>query len=312
MARRLPPLNALRAFEAAGRHLSFTRAAGELGVTQAAVSHQIKQLEDHLGQQLFRRMTRRLLLTDAGQALLPELREGFDRLAQAVERVRSGGKGGTLTVSLLTTFALKWLMPRLPRFQARHPEIDVRLHASSNLVDFARENVDAAIRYGHGRWAGLQADRLIGERFTPLLSPKLVPPGAVLAEPADLLALGLPLLIADPDNAEWEAWFAKAGLTDCRFERGLSIDSTYMAVQAALEGMGVVLARPDFFAEEIAAGRLIRPFELLADAQRGYWLVSPASTARQAKIVAFREWLLAEAAGDPYAAVGGSPAEPAT
>lgn len=310
MARRLPPLNALRAFEAAGRHLSFTRAAGELGVTQAAVSHQIKQLEDHLGQKLFRRMTRRLLLTDAGQALLPELRDGFDRLAQAVERARAGAKGGILTVSLLTTFALKWLMPRLPRFQTLHPDIDVRLHASSNLVDFARENVDAAIRYGRGRWPDLQTDQLIGERFTALLSPKLVPPGAVLTKPADLLELGLPLLIADPDNHEWEAWFAAAGLTNCGFERGLSIDSTYMAVQAAVEGMGVVLARPDFFEEEIASGRLFRPFELMADAGRGYWLVCPISIARQAKIVAFREWLLSEAASDPYAAVGGPPGTP--
>lgn len=310
MARRLPPLNALRAFEAAGRHLSFTRAADELGVTQAAVSHQIKQLEDHLGQKLFRRMTRRLLLTDAGQALLPELRDGFDRLAQAVERTRAGAKGGILTVSLLTTFALKWLMPRLPRFQALHPDIDVRLHASSTLVDFARENVDAAIRYGRGNWPSLQADRLIGERFTPLLSPKLVPPGAVLAKPGDILELGLPLLIADPDNHEWEAWFAAAGLTNCSFERGLSIDSTYMAVQAAVEGMGVVLARPDFFEDEIANGRLIRPFELMADAGRGYWLVCPASIALQAKIVAFREWLLSEATSDPYAAVGGPSGTP--
>src|SRR4051794_13379582 len=166
MARRLPPLGTLRAFEAAARHVSFSRAAEELAVTPAAISHQVKQLEAWLGVPLFRRLTRALRLTDEGQALLPALGQAFDRLAQAVEKVSAGGAAGTLTVSALTTFVLNWLVPRLPRFQAAHPELDVRLSTNSALVDFARDDVDVAVRYGTGRWPGVRADKLFDDILT--------------------------------------------------------------------------------------------------------------------------------------------------
>src|SRR3954447_11618619 len=172
MGRRLPPLNSLRAFEAAARHLSFTRAAEELNVTQAAVSHQVKALEERIGVKLFRRLTRGLLLTEDGHALLPDLREAFDRLAQAVDRIGRQGGQGTLNISLLTTFALGWLVPRLPRFQAAHPSIDVRLTTTARLIDFAVEDVDVAIRYGTGGWPGLRCDKILDDVITPLCNAR--------------------------------------------------------------------------------------------------------------------------------------------
>src|SRR5215469_12184011 len=174
MAERLPPLNALRCFEVAARHLSFTKAALELNVTHSAVSHQIKTLEEWLGMQLFRRVNRGLMLTEAGQAYLKPVREAFERLGEATRRLRSKGRSGPLTLTVMPSFAAKWLMPRLRRFRERHPEIDVRISAQSHLVDFAREDVDICIRYGRGSWPGVTAVLMMPESMFPLASPLLL------------------------------------------------------------------------------------------------------------------------------------------
>lgn len=308
MPRALPPLNALRAFEAAARHLSFTLAAEELHVTQAAISHQVKALEAILGVQLFRRLTRSLLLTDDGQALLPGLREGFDRLAQAVERVGKASSGGALTVSLMTTVALGWLVPRLPRFQAAHPDVDVRLSTSQRLIDFAREDVDVAIRYGHGDWPGLRADKLFDDYLTPLCAPALVPK---LRVPGDLK--GHPLLITGQAQDEWGAWFDAADLKGFERTTGTEFDSTLIAVQAAMQGLGIAIGDPYFFADDIAAGRLGQPFKLVVNYGKAYWFVSPHATAGRPKVQAFREWCIKEAepllkGRKPRAAAANSPA----
>lgn len=290
MPRTLPPLNSLRAFEAAARHLSFTNAAQELHVTQAAISHQVKALEAMLGVKLFRRMTRSLLLTDEGQALLPDLREGFDRIAQAVQRVGQACGGGALTVSLMTTFALGWLVPRLPRFQAAHPDIDVRLTTTQRIIDFAREDVDVAIRYGVGQWPGLRTDKLFDDYLTPLCAPSVAPR---LKTPADLK--GLPLLTTTVGPDEWSAWLAAAGLPGFERTSGAAFDSTLIALQAAIQGVGIAIGDPYFFADDIAAGRLVQPFKLVVNYGKAYWFVSPEAAADRPKVQAFRNWCLKEA-----------------
>lgn len=293
MSRRLPPLSALRAFEAAARHLSFTRAAAELGVTQAAISHQVKLLEEHLGQPLFRRMTRRLLLTDAGQTLWPGVRDGFDRLAGAVQKTQSICGGGVLTLSLTVSFAARWLVPRLSGFLKAHPEIDVKLTTTDRLVDFAREDVDAAIRHGDGDWPELETWRLLSPAYTALLSPKLLD-GATLDRPADLQHL--PLLAEIDEAVQWRAWFAAAGCSFRPQRRIAEFDNTQMAVQAAMEGLGVALGPAEYFAEELASGRLIQPFDIYTQSEDAFFLVCPAARSAEPKIVAFRDWVVAEAA----------------
>lgn len=290
MPRPLPPLNALRAFEAAARHLSFTRAAEELHVTQAAVSHQVKALEERVGVKLFRRLTRGLLLTEEGHALLPDLREAFDRLAQAVDRIGKHGGQGTLNISLLTTFALGWLVPRLPRFQAAHPSIDVRLTTTARLVDFAIEDVDVALRYGAGGWPGLRCDKIFDDMVTPLCNARFK---ERLRKPADILSV--PLLHEQYEH-DWRIWMRAAGLSVDRIKKGPVFDSTRVAIEAAIAGAGVACGAPFLFTAEIAAGQLHQPFELVVPNGKAYWLVSPEGTAERPKIRAFRDWILAEAA----------------
>jgi DNA-binding transcriptional LysR family regulator len=289
--RSLPPLNALRAFEAAARHLSFTRAADELSVTQAAVSHQVKALEDQLGVKLFRRITRGLRLTDEGQALLPELRDAFDRMAGAVARLGRQSAQGRLTVSLLTTFALLWLVPRLPRFNALHPEIEVSLLATPHVVDFAREDVDVTIRYGRRQWPGLRRDKLFDDELTPLCGSAWL---ERLKRPGDLAQA--PLLILSNENTDWDVWLRIAGVTNVDSSRGTAFDSTRIAVEAAIAGAGVAIGNPYVHAEPLAEGRLFQPFDLVVPNGDSYWFVCPEATSERPKIRAFREWILAEAA----------------
>ncbi|HZS81623.1 MAG TPA: transcriptional regulator GcvA [Stellaceae bacterium] len=290
MTRALPPLNALRAFEAAARHLSFTRAAEELHVTQAAVSHQIKGLEAFLGVPLFRRLPRRLLLTDEGQALLPELRDAFARMGQAVERIAARPRGGTLTVGTMTTIAMTWLVPRLPRFQAAHPEIDVRILTTQRLVDFAHEDIDVAIRYGEGGWAGLRAQKMFDDFLTPLCGRRFKD---LLREPADLRSVPL---LRTTEETEWPLWLAAAGLDGFALRRGPIFDSTKVAAEAAVDGLGIVMAQPSLFADDLAVGRLFQPFALTVPNGKSYWLVAPEATAERPKIKAFRDWIAAETA----------------
>jgi LysR family glycine cleavage system transcriptional activator len=284
----LPPLNALRAFESAARHLSFTRAADELHVTQAAISHQVKALEERLGIKLFRRLPRRLLLTDEGQALLPDLRDAFNRLALAVERISARSAAGTLTVSSMTTILMTWLVPRLPRFQEAHPEIDVRLMTTQRLVDFTREDIDVAIRFGTGKWPGVKAERMFGEVLTPLCGKRFIDE---IKSPADLRDLPL---IRSTEEDEWPIWFAAAGVAAAEVTRGPIFDSTKIAVEAAKDGLGIVMGPPTLFADDIAAGRLFQPFALAVETGKSYWFVVPENSAGRPKVKAFRDWIFSE------------------
>lgn len=293
MSRRLPPLNALRAFEAAARHLSFTRAAEELHVTPAAISHQVKALEEHLGVKLFRRLNRALLLTDAGQACLPGLKEGFDRLAEVTERVRAQDRAGPLTVSVLPSFAARWLVPRLGRFVAAHPDIEVRLVASDALADFARDEADVAVRYGGGAWPELRADRLFTEDIFPVCSPVLLAGPHPLRTPADLCHH---TLLHDQDLREdWRMWLLAAGVSGLDPARGPSFSHTSLLLQAAADGQGVALGRSVLVADDVAAGRLARPFDISLPAGFAYYVVYPERAADRPNIQALRDWLLGEA-----------------
>ena len=248
MSRRLPPLNALRAFEAAARHLSFTRAASELNVTQAAISHQIKALEDHLGLSLFRRLNRALMLTEQGQTLFPAVRDALDRLAEAAARLRAREAGGTLTVSTLPSFAVKWLVPRMSHFQDRHPDIDLRISAKEYLVDFARDGIDVAIRFGRGEWPGVRVEWMADEALTPVCSPVLL---SGLRSPGDLAHATLlhEDMLPLGSFPTWETWLAAAGVDGVDASRGPRFSHTHLMLQAAMDGRGVALGQMLIVAE---------------------------------------------------------------
>ncbi|HYG85836.1 MAG TPA: transcriptional regulator GcvA [Azospirillum sp.] len=289
MSRRLPPLNALRAFEAAARHLSFTKAADELHVTQAAVSHQIKALEEWLGIPLFRRVNRGLILTDAGQAYLPPLREALDTMANATDRLFRKDSAGALTISTMPSFAAKWLVLRLGRFQADHPELDVRLQTTSQFVDFAQQDVDVAIRFGNGNWPELRVERLLSEDIFPVCSPRLLP---TLTRPADLRHH---TLLHDDYIITWGNWLAAAGVDGIEVSRGQHFTDSALVLQAAMEGHGVALARQVLAADDLAAGRLVRPFDVTLTGKYAYYLVAPPHYFSRPKVNAFRGWLFTEA-----------------
>lgn len=288
------PLNGLRAFEAAARHLSFTRAADELHVTQAAISHQVKTLEQRLGVTLFRRLPKSLRLTDEGQALLPELRDAFERMGRALDRVVASRGGATLSISVLTTFALTWLVGRLPRFQAAHPEIEVRLSTTARLVDFSREDVDVAIRYGNGNWPDVTALKLFDEELAPLCGRAH---RDRLKRPEDLAEV--PLIDSSGSEpagiGDWPTWLKAAGVPNLPVNRAAHFDSTKIAVQAAIDGLGVAIGSPYLFVDDIAGGRLFQPFPLTVRNGKSYWLVFPEASSERRKVKAFRDWILAEA-----------------
>ena len=298
MARKLPPLNALRAFEAAARHLSVTKAAAELNVTPAAVSHQVKALEDQLGMALFRRLNRALMLTDVGQMFLPGLRGGFDRLAEAVDRVRSECETGTLHVSVAPSFAAKWLVPRLDRFRAAHPDIDVRIDANDRIVDLARGEADVAIRYGPGRYPGLRVDQLLTEEVFPVCDPGLCEGAAPLRQPDDLrrhTLLHVGWDTRDETWPDWRMWLLAAGVEGVAVTRGPRFSMESMAAQAAVAGHGVALVSSAIVADDLAAGQLCKPFTLSLPIDFAYYVVSTEVAAEQPKIAAFRAWILGEA-----------------
>jgi len=295
MSKRLYPLNALRAFESAARELSFVKAADELNVTPAAVSHQIKKLEDYLGAQLFRRLPRGLVLAEAGGRLLAELGDAFGQLDRAVERVRAADAGGALTISVAPMFAVKWLLPRLQAFGARHPEIDVRLSASLALVDFQRDAFDAAIRLGRGPYPRLAMDVLFEEAVTPMVSPRLVEGGAMrLEDLARLTLLHDDSMAFDPDAPNWEHWLAAAGAAEIDAARGPRFAQPDHALQAAIDGAGVVLGWRHLAGDDLAARRLVAPFDLTLPLGSAFAFVCPESFADRPKIRAFRAWLLGE------------------
>jgi LysR family glycine cleavage system transcriptional activator len=314
MSRRLPPLNSLRAFEAAGRHLSFKKAAEELHVTPAAISQQVRILEEHCGTELFHRLTRALRLTEAGKAALPALREGFDRLAEAAERMRASGKGGILTVSVAPSFGAKWLVPRLDRFRAAHPEFDVRIDATDALASFSGDGVDVALRYGRGVYRGLRSECLMREVAFPVWSPRLQERGPPLKRPEDLrhhTLLHVQWKMEDDAAPNWRMWLRAAGVAGIDAERGPRFTIENMAVEAAIAGQGVALVSGALVAADIRAGRLVRPFPpAVSEATAfSYYLVYPEARANDPKVVAFRDWVRAEIARDREAEEGQRAAE---
>lgn len=297
MARFLPPLNALRAFETAARHLSFTKAADELNVTPAAVSHQVKALEDLLGVTLFHRLTRALRLTDAGQSALPTLTEGFDMLVEGADRMRAYCESGLLTVSVSPSFGAMWLVSKLDRFRSRHPDIEIRIDGTDRLVDVARGDVDVAVRYGPGGYKGVQVDYLFSQLNTPVCSPALLSGEPPLQRPDDLRRHTLLHIDWKDAEASWRMWLLAAGLHDIDPTRGPHFTQENMAVQAALDRQGVALVGDMLVADHLAAGRLVCPFHpaLSTPLKFSYYLLSARESATQPKVAAFREWLIEEA-----------------
>lgn len=320
MSTRLPPLNALRVFEAVARHLSVKKAAAELNVTPAAVSHQINALEDHLGVQLFRRQKRALELTEAARGCLPKLREGFDSLAQAVERLRAHKGGGSFTVSAAPSLAARWLMPRLHRFFEAHPEIDVRISARLRqpseggrrgavaeraTVDTWLADSDIAILYGRGDYPGFAVDKLLPLTVTPICSPKLLTGrDHPLIRPADLKHH---LLLHDDTGdlydgvSFWEVWLKAAGVEDVDLRRGPHFSHAVLAFEAAVEGLGVVASIPVLAESDLHAARLVTPFALRVPLGSAYYLVSSEAAVTRPAVAAFRQWILKEAAKEQEA-----------
>lgn len=295
MPRRLPPLNALKAFEAAARHESFTRAAEELCVTQGAVSHQVKALEAELGIKLFNRERQRLIITGAGRDYLAVVRDALDRISVGTERLMQRQSSGVLTVSTSPDFAAKWLVHRLGRFSEAHPEIDLRISATMHHVDFAREDVDLAVRHGDGNWPGHEVTRLSPEQLFVVCSPKLVAGRQRLAKPADVLKF--PLLHLD-DRTAWSKWLEVAGLVQAEHSQGPVMNRASMVIDAAVDGQGIALARTTLAAWDLLNGRLVRPFSDALRLSRTYWIVCPKATSTLPKIAIFRDWLLSEASLD--------------
>lgn len=281
------PLNALRAFEAAARHLNFTRAAAELCVSQAALSHQIKALESRLGVPLFRRLPRGVALTDEGNALIPELRDSFDRMGRALDLFGRGVIGEVVTLGVVATFATGWLLPRLADFYAAHPSVDLRLLTNNNRPDLAGEGLDFAIRFGDGSWHGIAAAAVMPAPLTPMGSPAMM---GEIGGPEDLLTQRL-LRSFRPD--EWPSWFAGQGLSSPKLD-GPIFDSSLAIAWASAAGAGVGLLPAAMFSQELANGRLIAPFSQAVDAGQ-YWLTRLNTRTETLGMTAFREWLLAKA-----------------
>jgi LysR family transcriptional regulator, glycine cleavage system transcriptional activator len=291
----LPSLGAIRVFEAVARRMSFTRAAEELGMTQAAASYQIKALEERLGTPVFRRLGREIQLTRAGERLALAATEAMGLLRNAVAEVAGAGDG-VLAVTCLHTFAVTWLVPRLGSFQLANPGLAVRLDTSVRIIDLVHEDFDIGLRAGMGDWPGLEATFLFPGVFTPLCTPQIAAELGGLTDPRQLL--DAPLI---GDRSEWEAWLAAAGLD---YPEGsgrptMAYEVQQYDVAAAAAGQGVAMGSPIFFAADIAAGRLVQPFDINVAGEGGYWLVHAQSRRRSPKITAFCEWLLKAVADDP-------------
>lgn len=289
MARRLPPLNALKAFETAARHLSFTKAAEEMYVTQAAISHQIKALEDHLGLKLFMRKNRSLLLTEEGQSYFLDIKEIFLQLHESTEKLLARGAKGSLTVSLQPSFAIQWLVPRLNQFSELHPDIDVRIKAVDLDEGSLTDDVDVAIYYGRGTWRNLHADKLHTEYLLPVCSPLLLNSSKPLSEPTDLQYHNL---LHDGSRRAWKAWFTTQNYKHFNVNQGPIFSHSSMVLQAAIHGQGVALAHNVLARPDINSGRLIVPFNHVLISKDAYYLVCRESQTELGKITAFRQWMM--------------------
>lgn len=292
---RLPSLNALRAFESAAKNLSFRLAADELNVTPGAVSQHIKKLEDELGLLLFERRPSGLVLTEAGVTYLPSIRRAFQTIADATARLRPKLRPEALTVSVLPSFAIKWLVPRLGRFRERAPEIDVRVSSTNRLVDFASEDVDIGVRHGLGRWPGVRSWRLAEEVLVPVASP-----GLIARQPVNRVEdLAGHVLLHDGLRRDWPIWVTTLGVTGLDPGRGPSFSDDGLLIQAAIDGQGIALARGVMLDRDIAEGRLVQVLDVKLPSDFAYYIIIPERKADLPKVVLFREWLLeeAEAAG---------------
>jgi LysR family transcriptional regulator, glycine cleavage system transcriptional activator len=296
---RLTHLNGMRAFEAAARHMSFGKAAEELGVTPAAVSQQIKNLEGYLGVTLFKRTKRGILLTSAAQAILPDAREGFDLLSSALSRARKERPRRQLTVTATPSFAAKWLMPRLEAFIVSHPGIEIRLDATTRLVEFGREDVDLGVRYGAGEWPGdLEVTSLLREDVFPVCSPNLLNGERPLREVRDLRRHTLihdDSLPGEDAFLGWAGWLQAVGAAGVDAARGLHVNASMFAIQAAMEGKGVALGRSVLVADDIATGRLVRPFVQAVPLRSGYFIVHRRRLPADSNVLLFRRWLMSMA-----------------
>ena len=307
---RFPPLNALRAFEAAARHLSFKKAAQELHVTPGAVSHQVKMLEEHLQVALFRRLTRALVLTSEAQTILPKVREGLQSLQAAVDLLRQREEGSALTVVAPPNFATRWLVPRLNGFTSAHPGLELHIASRPAMIDGrepgeiarvsdAREDAPiVTIRFGSGIYPGARVDEVFAAHYVPVCSPKLLEGEHPLHTPYDLrfhTLLHDDTVVEESARPSWADWLQSVGVEGVDTSRGPHFSDASLALEAAIEGMGVALAIKPLLCAEIDAGRLVLPFDISAPARWAYFLVTPDSVAEQPAVVAFRDWLLAEA-----------------
>ncbi|KGF69727.1 LysR family transcriptional regulator [Hoeflea sp. BAL378] len=293
MSRKLPPLNWLRAFEASARSQSFTQAAAELNLTQAAISKQVKLLEHYLSEQLFIRNPRSLELTKTGEAYLPKVRDCFDRLAAGTDEVFGRRRSEMLTIRCMVGFSINWLAPRLPRFMARHPGVIIRIITSVWGDEFDKEHFDFDIRYGTGKWPGLNARRLTWETITPVCSPALLQGDAAIRRPEDLAKHALLHVLGYEEG--WGLWLRAAGVgRDIDTGRGLHFDTSLMAFEVAAKGGGIALGRSSMTGEDLATGRLAAPFELAVPIDEAFHLVTPPEETSHPDAALFRDWLLEE------------------
>jgi LysR family glycine cleavage system transcriptional activator len=290
----LPSLNALRAFAAAGRHLNLTSAAQELFVTPSALSHQIRRLEDLLSIKLFIRTRHGLRLTDAGRLILPGINDAFDQMSKTMALLKPGKDSQTLTISMLSTFAMRWFIPRLSRFQQQYTDIDVRISTSVDLVNFNRDEVDCAIRFGDGHWPRLTATRLFAEQLTPVCSPRLATLEKPLDNPCNLEFHTLLHARLRPDD--WRIWLSAVGLNDFKTVHEQVYETRNFAIQAAVDGLGVAVVDPSLVAGEVQSGRLIQPFKQTLTGENAYYLVYPQTRTADPSIIALQNWLLDESA----------------
>jgi len=298
----LPPLSALRAFESAARLKSFSKAADELSVTPAAISHQIAALEQDLGVKLFHRLNRAIELTASARVLLPGLSDAFGEIQASVRRLRTHNDTGTLTVTASPSFAAKWLVLRLNRFQALCPQIDVRISATDEVVDLTKGDFDIGIRYGTGRYPGLVVERLLCNEVFPACSPNLLENAPPLRTPDDLRHYALihdQAIDRDPLVPTWAMWLKAAGVTDMPAVSGISFSAGHLGLDAAIAGHGVVLTYSTIAAADLAAGRLVRLFSLALPDLFAYYIVTAPGALERAKVKAFRNWLRQEADGSP-------------
>lgn len=295
MSYRLPPLNALRAFEAAGRRASMSAAANELSVTPAAVSHQIKSLEDYFGLPLFHRSVRSIRLTDRGAALLPYLSEGLELWAEGCRKLDVLDKDAPLVISSAPVFAGKWLVRHLTEFNTQYPDITVRLDGSLSVVDFDSDDVDAAIRFGTGPYPGLHTDALVNEDVVPVCSPVLLQGDHPLRTPEDLVhqtLIHVDWYAATGTQPDWNMWLKTAGVQGVNGSKGPVVTSDSLAVEAAMNGGGVVLVSEFLVRHDLESGRLVKPFDLVLPSNHWYWFVCPPEYLERPKVRAFRDWLV--------------------